>query len=93
MAGRLTGRADPNRRPMVPHHRASPLRPAIHPATPDVLDPASLDRFTGHRDGRPTAIDLFCGAGGLSLGLERAGVNVLRSVALLEHDEPFDTSA
>jgi len=56
---------------MVPHHRASPLRPAIHPATPDVLDPASLDRFTGHRD----------------------GLNVLRSVALLEHDEPFDTSA
>ena len=46
-----------------------------------------------HRDGRPTAIDLVCGAGGLSLGLERAGVNVLRSVALLEHDEPFDTSA
>lgn len=62
---------------MVPHHRASPLRPAIHPATPDVLDPASLDRFTGHGDGRPTAVDLFCGAGGLSLGLERAGFNVL----------------
>lgn len=28
------------------------------------------------KDRRPTAIDLFCGAGGMSLGFEQAGVNV-----------------
>jgi DNA (cytosine-5)-methyltransferase 1 len=62
---------------MVPHHRASPLRPRVHPRTPDVLDTAGLRRFVSGADGRPTAVDLFCGAGGLSLGLERAGFNVL----------------
>ena len=60
---------------MVPHHRASPARLASHPSTPDLLD---QDRRRPSRtDGRPTAVDLFCGAGGLSLALERAGFNVL----------------
>jgi DNA (cytosine-5)-methyltransferase 1 len=62
---------------MVPHHRTSPVRPVPHPHTPDVLDRAKLMRFLTPVDGRPTAVDLFCGAGGLSLGLERAGFNVL----------------
>jgi DNA (cytosine-5)-methyltransferase 1 len=30
--------------------------------------------------GRPSAVDLFCGAGGLSLGLEQAGFDVLAAV-------------
>src|SRR6266550_5645346 len=31
----------------------------------------------GHLDARPVAIDLFCGAGGMSLGFEQAGFNVV----------------
>jgi DNA (cytosine-5)-methyltransferase 1 len=65
------------RKPMVAHHRASPVRPSPHPATPNVLDPLGLAAFAAGSDGRPTAVDVFCGAGGLSLGLERAGFNVL----------------
>ena len=72
----MTGQADPSRRPMVAHHRANPARPLSHPATPDVLDQAGMQQLLA-RDDRPTAIDVFCGAGGLSLGLERAGFNVL----------------
>ena len=35
-----------------------------------------MRRYVDERT-RPTAIDLFCGAGGLSLGLERAGFDVI----------------
>ena len=34
------------------------------------------------KDSPPTAIDLFCGAGGLTLGLKRAGFNVVAGVEL-----------
>jgi DNA (cytosine-5)-methyltransferase 1 len=34
-------------------------------------------------DGRPTVVELYAGAGGMALGLERAG---LRHVALVEWD-------
>jgi DNA (cytosine-5)-methyltransferase 1 len=37
-------------------------------------------RTPGARQPRPTAIDLFCGAGGFSLGLEQAGFNVTLGV-------------
>jgi DNA (cytosine-5)-methyltransferase 1 len=38
---------------------------------------AALRRSASRAGDRPTAIDLFCGAGGLSLGLELAGFKVL----------------
>lgn len=49
-----------------------------------ILDPhpesCSLDRLPDHirsSKGKPLAVDLFCGAGGLSLGLHRAGFEVV----------------
>ena len=50
--------------------------------TGDTLKPTSL---SGRRKARgprssPTVVDLFCGAGGLSLGFQQAGFEVVRSV-------------
>ena len=57
---------------MVAHHRGVPARPPAHPRTPERLISSSVREFLKSRTGRPTAVDLFCGAGGLSAGL-RAG--------------------
>lgn len=72
-----TAHADPPRRPRVAHHRGPPIRPAGNAATPEATDLGAVRNFLRRRSSRASAIDLFCGAGGLSLGLERAGFDVL----------------
>ncbi|HEX8083348.1 MAG TPA: DNA (cytosine-5-)-methyltransferase [Solirubrobacteraceae bacterium] len=64
------------RRPAVPVHRGVDLQLPPHPDAPDPLDLAGVREWVRTAP-RPTAIDLFCGAGGLSLGLRDAGFEVL----------------
>lgn len=47
-----------------------------HPQAPDQADLPAVKRWL-RSDGRPTAIDLFSGAGGLSLGLHDSGFRVI----------------
>src|SRR3954464_7037208 len=64
------------RRTAVPHHRGLDLRLPKHPSAPDPTDLEGVRAWV--RSARhPTAIDLFSGAGGLSLGLHDAGFSVL----------------
>ena len=47
-----------------------------HPSSPDPTDRDSVRAWLEGRP-RPWAVDLFCGAGGLSLGLEDSGFSVV----------------
>jgi DNA (cytosine-5)-methyltransferase 1 len=63
-------------RTAVPSHRGPLLRLGPSSDSPDPKDLAAVHRWRKSLSG-PTAIDLFCGAGGLSLGLKHAGFSVL----------------
>ena len=52
--------------------KAQPIRLAMHPDTPG---PGQYKSWIRESD-KPLAVDLFCGAGGLSYGLEAAGYRV-----------------
>jgi DNA (cytosine-5)-methyltransferase 1 len=65
-----------SRRTAVPHYRGTDLRLPRHRLAPDPTNLDAIRRWV-RKARRPTAIDLFCGAGGLSLGLRNAGFSVL----------------
>jgi DNA (cytosine-5)-methyltransferase 1 len=60
----------------VASYRGHSLRLERHPNAPDPKDLGAVQRWVRSATG-PTAVDLFCGAGGLSLGLQEAGFTVL----------------
>jgi DNA (cytosine-5)-methyltransferase 1 len=60
----------------VEYHRGEMLRLPRRADAPDPSDVRATRRWTRAQPG-PTAVDLFSGAGGLSLGLQRAGFSVL----------------
>jgi DNA (cytosine-5)-methyltransferase 1 len=45
----------------------------VLPTHPEACDWSDLSSYVRERSPKPTVVDLFCGAGGLSLGLMRAG--------------------
>ncbi len=64
------------RRTEVPSRRGTSRTLSRHPDAPDPTDLNAVQRWVRSIEG-PRAVDLFCGAGGLSLGLRDAGFVVL----------------
>ena len=62
--------------PSLPKVRGERIRLAPHAGSPDPHDGDSIRAWLETRP-RPWAVDLFCGAGGLSLGIEDAGFSVI----------------
>ncbi len=60
----------------LPKRQGERIRLGRHPESPDPKDPASVRDWLDRRP-RPWAVDLFCGAGGLSLGLQEEGFTVV----------------